>query len=254
MGWGTGNIGGGSGGLNFKVVGGTSEPTSPKENTIWVNTDTGITSYIFSATEPESPVEGMVWISTGTSSFVGFNALKKNAIQVYPLSAKQYVSGAWVDVTAQSYQNGEWVYWYLAIVQNGVAKVDFSGNVRNTTAMTVTNENGYIKVTSINSTTSGAATAEKHDVTKYNTIEVDVDVKVIGSYFAIGLSKALNASSADATESNMVVKTKTVKTGRQTLTVNIEDYSGEYYVSTLMYGLASVSKTMEYHIYDFKVC
>lgn len=103
--------GGGGASLNFKVVG-NPQPSNPKENTIWVNTDTEITSWIFSATEPESPSAGMVWISTGTSSAVEFNALKKNSIQVCPLSAKQYVDGAWVDVTAMSYKGGVWSEWW----------------------------------------------------------------------------------------------------------------------------------------------
>ena len=38
--------------LNFKVVGGTSTPTSPKENTVWVNTDTTITGWHFGPNEP----------------------------------------------------------------------------------------------------------------------------------------------------------------------------------------------------------
>ena len=115
------NVGGGSNGaaLNFKVVG-NPQPSLPSENTIWVNTDTPITGYEFSATEPVEPIEGLVWISTGTSSPVEFNALKKNGIQVYPLSAKQYVSGAWVDKTAKSYQNGEWVDWWNGeLFENG---------------------------------------------------------------------------------------------------------------------------------------
>ena len=111
MGWGSGNLGGGSGGINFKIVGGTSEPASPKENEIWVNTDTEITSYIFSATEPATPEAGMVWITTGTASGVKFNALKKNSIMVYPLYAKQYIDGTWINVSAMSYQNGSWVEW-----------------------------------------------------------------------------------------------------------------------------------------------
>ena len=45
-------IGGGGASLNFKVVGGTSTPSSPKENTIWVNTDAEISSWAFSAEEP----------------------------------------------------------------------------------------------------------------------------------------------------------------------------------------------------------
>ena len=96
---------GGGAALNFKVVGGTTEPASPKENTIWVNTDAEITSWIFSATEPENPSEGMVWISTGASSNIVFNALKKNSVMVYPFAASQYISGAWVSVGVKAYQN-----------------------------------------------------------------------------------------------------------------------------------------------------
>lgn len=104
---------GGASALNFKIVGGAIQPGNPKENTIWVNTQTEISGWAFSATEPGSPVEGMVWILTGTSSKVEFNVLKKNCVQVYPISAKQYVSGAWVDVTAKSYQGSEWVDWIM---------------------------------------------------------------------------------------------------------------------------------------------
>lgn len=103
--------GGGGGGLNFSVVGGTTAPSNPKENMIWVNTSVAITTWVFSATVPENPVQGMVWISTGTSSQIAFNALKKNGIEVYPLSAKQCVSGAWVDKTTKIYQSGAWVDW-----------------------------------------------------------------------------------------------------------------------------------------------
>ena len=117
MGWGTGNIGVGSGGgLNFKVVAYSTESdllsATPKENTIGVITTNEITSWTFSATVPNSPVDGMVWFSTGTSSGAEFNALKKNVIQVYPIAAKQYVSNKWVDKTAKSYRNGSWLDWW----------------------------------------------------------------------------------------------------------------------------------------------
>lgn len=45
------NVGGGDN-LNFKIVGGTAQPSNPKENTIWVNTNTAIHAWDFSATEP----------------------------------------------------------------------------------------------------------------------------------------------------------------------------------------------------------
>lgn len=96
--------------LRFEVVG-NPKPENPKANTIWVDTDVEITGWDFSAAEPANPVDGMVWFAVGTASTVAFNALKENSVMVYPLSAKQYVSGAWVNVTAKSYLDGEWVDW-----------------------------------------------------------------------------------------------------------------------------------------------
>ena len=239
--------------LNFEVVGGTSAPSNPKENTIWVNTDTEITgwdfgvgdmparldisnavkatnvvsgvsngaisfkgdlspvwsnsyiakarmiagvTYVFSmnlgygrmgiysdatGNERLNFVEGInsdsvinddihsveltltrttdvylhfctdipgengkpafttpisfypkgvnTWIQTGISSPVEFNALKKNGIQVYPLSAKQYIGGAWVSKTAKSYQGGAWREWIPAgaLYYNGDQCVGTSG-------------------------------------------------------------------------------------------------------------------------------
>ena len=102
-------VGGGGAPLNFKVVGGTSAPSNPKENTIWVNTNTAIASWFFSATEPENPSIGSVWFTTEKKSSAPFNVLKKNNITVYPVSAKQYLNSAWVDKEAKIYQNSAWV-------------------------------------------------------------------------------------------------------------------------------------------------
>lgn len=110
----------GGGGLNFRVIGGTSAPSNPNENTIWVNTATTITGWTFSASEPEKPATGMVWISTVTSSPAEFNALKKNSIMVCPVSAKQYAGGAWAEKNAKIYKNGAWVDWAKWLYNNGV--------------------------------------------------------------------------------------------------------------------------------------
>lgn len=112
------NMTGGGAGLNFKVVG-NPQPTNPKENTIWINTDTAITSWIFSATEPESPVEGAVWIETGTSGEASFNALKKGSIYIFPKSAKQYIGGALVRKEAFIYDGNEWVEWLTYLYKSG---------------------------------------------------------------------------------------------------------------------------------------
>lgn len=124
------NTGGGGGGLNFSVIGSSTVPSGAKENMIWVNTSTPITSWIFSATEPESPVEGMVWFTLTLESPVAFNAAKKNAVMLYPVSASQFVAGVWVPKNVKSYQGNAWVDWWIpgTLFDSGRVDESFSGN------------------------------------------------------------------------------------------------------------------------------
>lgn len=109
-------VGGAS--LNFAVVGGTTQPSNPKENTIWVNTDTEITDWAFSADEPTAAA-GKVWTKVSSSSSAAFNALKKNAISVYPTAAYQYIDGAWVNKAALIFIDGEWLEWSSYLYKYG---------------------------------------------------------------------------------------------------------------------------------------
>lgn len=183
MGWGNGNLGvGGAAGLNFEVFGGTSKPTNPKENTIWVDTDS-IHSWAFSATAPENPEDDMVWFSVGSSSSAAFNALKKNSVMVYPLYAKQYVSGAWVDRTAKSYQNGGWVEWltdFILVDTNGVRDGYTKRGATNTTC-TVNSNNIVVKYSGGSGSTAQFSWADI-DVTEYKVLEFTLTgVSFIGS-------------------------------------------------------------------------
>lgn len=154
--------GGGGAALNFKVVGGTSTPASPKENMIWVKTEK-IGAWHFSATQPEGMQELDVWFPTGTSSPVEFNALKRNAIQVYPKSCMQYNNGVLEAKEAYLYQNAErvqfsWTKLYLyrngdqcTEVTGGWEKKSYGGNAGGPTA---TFESDSIKLVSGDSATS----------------------------------------------------------------------------------------------------
>ena len=102
------NASGGGGGLNFRVVGGTTQPSNPKENTIWVETGTTIHQWFFQPSAPSSPSTGDVWILTGFNSAKAFNALKKNVLIVNPGVVAIYNGTAWESVDAQIYQNGTW--------------------------------------------------------------------------------------------------------------------------------------------------
>lgn len=121
-------MGGGGSDLNFKVIAVASEsalPTSAAENTIAVITTAPITSYVFSSTAPTSPAEGMVWFATGTASTVGFNAVKKNGLWVYPTGCQQYVSGTWVSKTAKTYRDSAWADWVTYLFNHGLAGYTF---------------------------------------------------------------------------------------------------------------------------------
>ena len=110
----------GGGSLNYEVVNGTSTPSSPSENTIWVNTSTAITSHVFSSTKPSSPSAGMVWFNIGTSSPAAMNVLDDDdKLYVYPIGCMQYVSGAWVSKTAKTYIGGAWVDWIAYLYNSG---------------------------------------------------------------------------------------------------------------------------------------
>lgn len=128
MSGGGGAAGAGSGvGLNFKIIGGTAQPSNPAENTIWVNTENEITGWGVSSKEPENPIEGYVWIQTSDGGAVTFNALKKNRIQVYPSFVKQYISGLWVSRDALVYMNDDWCGLEVYLFNNGDQNTSVTG-------------------------------------------------------------------------------------------------------------------------------
>ncbi len=187
-------IGGGGASLNYEVIGGTSAPSNPSENTIWINTSTTITSHIFSATEPTNPSPGMVWITVGTSSTIAFSATEENPVMIYPLSAKQYVSGAWVDKTAKSYQNGAWVDWIAVLYDNGNELVSWTG--------AWTKNAGNLYGTGSKTDYKYEYTAEKYNLTNFNKLLVYGDY-IRGSsteyqQLYIGVASAISDNSVTA--------------------------------------------------------
>ena len=225
MGWGNGNLFGGGTSLNFKVVGGTTAPSNPKENTIWINTDVEITRKYFQAEQPEGMAEGEVWISTGTASQVAFNALKKDTIMVYPLKAKQMVSGTLVDVTAKSWQDGEWRPWSLYWFENGTLDSTI-GYVRDTEDgadewWTVDNSGFKVEVPA-DTYDSWIRSKNKVDVTNYITLYF-VFASQTGGTATIGLTSKTNCSSFTA-------KKERTTTGAGTVSVDISNVTGSYYI------------------------
>lgn len=187
------NAGGSGGGssLNFKVVG-NPQPETAKENTIWVDAET-ISGWVFSATAPEAPQDNMVWIQTITASPVAFNALKKNSIMVYPLSAKQYVGGAWVDKTAKTWKGNAWTDWAtwlydsgneFTALTGGWAAVNRDKSNTTTSGSSVTKNEDHIYTKNVSGGSRAPATANKIDLTPYKAIHALFSGRQLGIWVA----------------------------------------------------------------------
>ena len=121
----------GGAGLSFKVSAYTSEDdllaSAPREKTVGIVTEHTITGWCFGSEKPENPSEGEVYIRTAANSQAAFNALKRGTIMVYPDSAKQYVSGEWVEKYGYVFLNGVWLRFKKLteyLVQNGMIDLE----------------------------------------------------------------------------------------------------------------------------------
>lgn len=207
--------GGGSAGLNFKIVGSTSQPTNPTENMIWVSTDTPIAGYFFSSAEPEVLTEGMLWFVIGSSSPAAFNALKKNGLMIYLISANQYISGNWERVQANVWQNNEWkdlvtdTVFYKNGTFNTAAFGEITGNVNN---------NGE----RLRWTNGNNANATKlFGVDSFDRIEIVIDD---ASWVAI------KVKFMDETGIEAMSKTVHIETSSGAFDVDISEMTGLYYL------------------------
>lgn len=169
---------GGGTALNFKIVGSVNQPTNAAQNTIWINTANAVTCWAFGFVEPEDPVDGMIWISTGINGTIKFNALKRNQIIVYPITAMQYVSGEFAPVEMMIYQDGEWKFTALIIVPNAHS---YGGDVWITSDATMTVDDTQAEM--VNTISAGGSGGIGYslipvDLTAYTTLKIVGTVKL----------------------------------------------------------------------------
>lgn len=227
-------VGGGGASLNFKIVSGTVQPENPRENTIWINTDTEITCWSLSATEPQSPTAGMVWIETGGQGGIAINALKKNSIQISLLTASQHISGAWVEKPAQIYQGGEWkgwIDWGKWIVKDGLYKLPmaaegkkYDSSYASGTTFTVTEGDGYILFS--HGYHTGMVYWGAVDLTDVTKLVIEGEFNMASgqeSYYALTVWKTIGSTIT----AGRVLKTELSKTGA---TLDVSSLTGEHYV------------------------
>ena len=239
-------FGGGGTPLNFKVVGGASAPSNPKENTIWINTSTAISEWAFSQTQPNSPPAGMVWFRTGASSPAEFDALKKNIIVVYPLFAKQYVSGSWVDRTAKSYLSGQWVDWTRWLYNNGNLFESFTGGLGTTflkwsssvggTGNATITYNADSVVIAQNGASKGCAVhfANKIDLSEFSTLHFDGILQDAGSDEPQRCALCIWSDFGTYKETNRVAYLLADRADSEK-TLDVSGLNGSYYIGFYMF-------------------
>lgn len=232
----------GGGGLNLKVVGGTTQPASPKENTVWVNTDTAINGYAFSATKPENLAEGMVWFKTASQSNAAINIDKKNTVMLYPTTCKQNISGALVDKTAMIYVNGEWKDWVTYLYNYG--KSDFSFYFETNTfssASGLADDHIHLEATYKSQASARAAMTPAVDLTPFSAAVIEMDATLTDgsglSYVGFGTS---NGSYSAAYYSTPTLT-------RQEIVIDISNLSGEHFFTA--YRDAGAGETNIYSVY-----
>ena len=208
---------------------------SVKDNTVWIDTTTPISSYAFSADEPESPAEGMVWIKTASESTTPINVDKKNAVILYPQTAQQYVSGAWVGKTAQVYTDGAWhelwdgYYYKLGEVYEAITG-GYETTVSDNTGGT---NNGLLTFNSNNMVLSPVSTSKQGGNLAYSVKAIDVS-NVNTLVFDCHADGTDSCGVGVATQKGVwggAVASKSVNnTARANVSVDVSNVTGEVYI------------------------
>lgn len=220
-------------GLNFEVVGGTTQPTNPLENMVWINTNIAITSWNFGPIEvrPSSSQQGDVWIVTGNyHNNISFDAVKENAVYICPVKAYQYQSGSWVEVGIKVYKNNEWMNNRLYVYDRGDSCTDVTGGwYQSSSDGTVQfgSESFYLR--GENGGAANAMTTNPINITPYSIMTVVGYVASVASEYGSVCFQGSRLISA-STGSGTATWYKGGSTGNFTMNIDVSAVTGEYYV------------------------
>ena len=246
--------GGAGGGLLFTVVGGTTIPSSPKENTVWVNTSTTIKNVYAQVYEPTNPVSGDVWINTHVtldsngvpivSDALTMAVSESPLIRISAKSGQQWDGSAWKKLPTRVYKNNAWSPDVLVILmdgewgQLGEPTKGYRGSGSSTFVGTFNTSyvDGYRKI----SGKSASASSYLYYLAYY---EISINVSAYNNLTVVGYSADssnsmyafLHPEIKYVTDSNAEYKTERIKNTLTTATADISSAVGQKYLGLGLY-------------------
>ena len=249
MGYGFKAAAGGGSNLNFSVKTYVSEEAllaaAPKENTIGVVTDTAVPKWGFYAAAPEAPAEGEIFFTVATESAGSFNALKKNALTVYPTLCQQSVSGEWARKIAYICKSGAWVQfstlWNGELFEQGNVHADVTGGWNKSegssgTEVAITNSTTGNTISPSNGGTMYMYTVNKVDVTNWNTLTFVVSAKNGSDNMRLGISTSQKRPTSDGGFDKLVYAGSA-----GTYNLDISAITGSVYVTMYLWGSFAIN-------------
>lgn len=235
--------------LNFRIIGGITQPQNPRENDIWVNTDVLIPGWTLCdiVSKADYSVSGSVAIEYNSSNQNdGFNALKRNGIYLILQGVYQSDGAGWVDKEAQIYQNGQWnpiSYVLFPADISGFTIAKAGPNPSGSTYDLSIDDNGYLKFAvtgpdGSNSAYGAVYTKNKIDLTKYKTVRIVASSDYVAGAFGVS---SINAD-GNPPDGGGVVARKVIGNTPEftTYELDISSLSGPYY---LYFNQASFTNT-----------
>lgn len=260
------NVGGGSGtgGMNFRVIGASSQPSSPKENDIWIKTSTPILNgQVFFNESVDSfwtgGGNGSVLItytasSSSLASTTGLNLIVQKGIyrevNANLTGCRQLIGGTWTSMDAYIYHaSSGWVqfssniYWIFKEGSSWQNGAEFTGAAKAANSSQTTNKQApgaswvgnAIQLTQANQKNGVFMCTHTLPTSRFRTIHVNMTTTNLGSGANTGFF-VWNQNGTYFLE-NVVART-TNASGN--LTLDISNVNSDYYVGFGLYSQATI--------------
>lgn len=260
IGGGSGGHGGGDGNINFNVIGSIQEPLQTNENTVWLKTSIPLTGINLTKTGADyaavAGIANIVYASADATDDLLTDAtfiLYDNNIggvngKIWAKLLKAYVSDGTKREQIEAYirKGNVWVQFsnsYLAFVENSIVvePMEHYGTVIEDSTGLVINAKG--------SSNAFSSVQKSVDLSGYNSLYLNYTTNVTTATgaldVALGVAKALRSTNS----SDWVVKQGKATTSN-TVTLDISNVTGEYYVHAYVRGSTSYSGTPRLTIKD----